>query len=91
MKVHEFTSSSEAYDATQCDEWISDGDIVIIRNEGVAGIAHTWPFAITENCGCLHKIAPDQEGKNFASKYQKSINECVRIAKENNWNRQDQF
>lgn len=56
MKVHTFTSTGDAYDETQCNENIANGDILVIESEGVVGIADTWPFAITQALGQLHRF-----------------------------------
>ena len=58
MKVHQFDSTSEAYDATQCDESVKDGDILVIKSEKVVGLATTWPFAISKAHGALHALKP---------------------------------
>ena len=55
--IHKFESTGEAYGACQCDERINKGDVLVIIPEGVVGIAHTWPFAITTEAGKLHKMA----------------------------------
>ncbi|WP_185749591.1 hypothetical protein [Stutzerimonas xanthomarina] len=36
--IHEFASSSDAYDATQCDESVRKGDALLIASEGVVGL-----------------------------------------------------
>ena len=54
--IHEFESSSEAYDACQCDEDIEDGDVLVVRPERVVGVANTWPFAVTKEHGDLHAL-----------------------------------
>ena len=53
-KVWRFPSTSNAYDACQTAEDISDGDVLVIEAEKVVGIAWTWPFALTESFGELH-------------------------------------
>jgi hypothetical protein len=63
VKVHHFCSSGEAYDATQCDENIKNGDLLVIESEGVIGIADTWPVAVTVAYGKLHTPA---EGYSLA-------------------------
>ena len=63
---HAFASTGNAYDATQCDEAIKTGDTLIIFAEGVVGIAMTWPFAITKECGKLHALAAPREGEALA-------------------------
>jgi hypothetical protein len=56
LAIHKFDTTEEAYDATQCDENISKGDILIVEDEKVVGIAYTWPIAITKEHGALHVI-----------------------------------
>lgn len=55
--VHEFDSTGEAYNATQIDKTIKAGDTLVIKNEQVVGVAHTWPIAITQESGNLHVLA----------------------------------
>lgn len=52
--IHEFETTGEAYDATQCDDNIADGDVLLIAREGVVAIADTWPLAVTVAAGKLH-------------------------------------
>jgi hypothetical protein len=52
--VHEFETTGEAYDATQCDDTIANGDVLLIVSEGVVGVADTWPVAVTFARGHLH-------------------------------------
>ena len=54
--IWQFDTTGDAYDACQCDERISDGDILWIPSENVIGIAGTWPVALTPNCGNLHSM-----------------------------------
>lgn len=56
LKIHKFESTGDAYDACQCDENISTGDILIIENEQVVGIADTWPVAVTQRHESLHGV-----------------------------------
>jgi hypothetical protein len=51
---HYFETSGHAYNASQCDENIQTGDLLIILSEKVIGIADTWPFAVTKAHGKLH-------------------------------------
>ena len=51
-----FDSSGEAYDACQCRDEIKTGHILIVPNEKVVGIAHTWPIAVTVERGNLHEV-----------------------------------
>lgn len=44
--VHTFESSREAYDLTQTDDNIKDGDVLVIPAEGIIGILiEAWPAA----------------------------------------------
>ncbi len=57
-KIHHFDSTVRAYDATQSDDNIKKGDVLIIESEKVVGLADTWPVAVTEWPGELHDLAP---------------------------------
>jgi hypothetical protein len=57
-RYHGFTTTGNAYDATQTDDRIAPGDTLLILPEGVIGIAHCWPFAVTAAFGKLHGISP---------------------------------
>lgn len=58
--THHFESTGEAYDACQCNALIKTGDMLIIPNEGVIGLAWAWPVAITAEQGALHGVTnPD--------------------------------
>lgn len=52
-----FESTGAAYDATQTDERINKGDVLVIDSEQVVGIADTWPIAVTIQAGKLHTPA----------------------------------
>lgn len=68
MKTHKFSSTGEAYDATQCDPLIQDGDMLIIKSEQVIGVAYCWPIAVTLKNGQLHSIKPDVNIQSVADK-----------------------
>ncbi len=55
-KIHHFKTTVEAYDATQTSDEIETGDVLIIEDEGVVGLADTWPVAVTRWPGELHGI-----------------------------------
>lgn len=65
MAAYLFDSSGDAYDAVQCDEKIKNGDILIIANEKVIGVACTWPVAVTKECGVLHSISDKDKWLNY--------------------------
>lgn len=58
-RVHTFAGdvdSGLAYDFTQCDDRIHDGDVLIVPSEGIVGfLAAAWPIAI-KGGGEFHRI-----------------------------------
>jgi hypothetical protein len=55
-----FDSTGGAYDATQVEDDIHHGDILLIPSEGVAGwLNEAWPVAATEAHGELHVPRPE--------------------------------
>ncbi|MCC9309889.1 hypothetical protein LN042_22925 [Kitasatospora sp. RB6PN24] len=66
--VHRFDSTAEAYDATQCDEEIRDGDVLVIEAESVVGfLVKAWPVSATAARGELHGFqGPIEEFKGGA-------------------------
>src|SRR5688572_19587937 len=53
-RVIEYPTTGEAYDAIQCDESITDGTVIIVRSEGVAGfVVDAWPVAVTAETGAF--------------------------------------
>ena len=65
MKIHQFASTKEAYDETQCSLDVKSGDILLIPRENVVGVAYVWPFSITTKHGALHSLV---EGTVFEGK-----------------------
>lgn len=60
--VHTFGSTVEAYNASQCDDEIRDGDVLSVPSKGVVGILQSaWPTALTAECGEFHglMLAPE--------------------------------
>lgn len=66
-----FTSTGEAYDVSQCDDRINDGDLLVVPTERVAGVlVKAWPVAATPEAGKFHAPQPgfdwaDVEGDNY--------------------------
>lgn len=85
MKTHQFNSTGDAYDACQCDESISTGDVLVIESERVAGVAHTWPFAVTLEAGHLHHLAPGYTAEGISAACGIGATEARRIAVERGW------
>ncbi|MEN3280068.1 MAG: hypothetical protein V7607_1208 [Solirubrobacteraceae bacterium] len=84
--VHEFESTSEAYDAVNVGETFSDqpvpvrnGDVLVVPSERVVGVAiHAWPTAITAERGCFHFLAPDASwsdvnGEDYSQSYARAV------------------
>lgn len=63
-RIHVFETSGNAYDAVQTDDRIATGDLLLIMDEAVVGVAMTWPFAVTAEPGHLHQVAP-KAGNTF--------------------------
>ncbi|MDE1918867.1 MAG: hypothetical protein KGJ57_22895 [Sphingomonadales bacterium] len=57
-RIHGFASTGNAYDATQTDDQIASGETLLILPEGIVGVAHCWPFAVTQVTGNLHGVQP---------------------------------
>ncbi|WP_199570569.1 hypothetical protein [Streptomyces murinus] len=70
-KVHRFDSTGDAYDATQWNDEIRDGDVLVVESEGVVGILRSaWPAALTPANGELHKLtapAGEVDGGRYAA------------------------
>lgn len=52
--THTFNTTGEAYDNSQSNEDIDNGDVLHIPTEGVVAVADTWPFAVTVKRGAMH-------------------------------------
>ena len=59
VNVWTFRDTETAYNSTQCDDDMKNGDILLIPSENVVGICHTYPIAITTKAGLLHKLNID--------------------------------
>lgn len=56
-RVHHFDDTRSAYDATQWNDEIRDGDVLVIASEKVVGLLRSaWPFALTVRHGELHTL-----------------------------------
>jgi hypothetical protein len=53
--VHTFRSTGEAYDASQTDDTIKDGDVLHVPSEHVTGFLYqAWPMALSTEHGAFH-------------------------------------
>ncbi|RUU78225.1 hypothetical protein [Mesorhizobium sp. M7A.F.Ca.MR.362.00.0.0] len=76
IRIHFFDSTGDAYDATQCDEDIKNGDVLVIPTACVVGLADTWPVAVTKQAGKLHVLA---DGKFETYRHQFGANAGQRV------------
>jgi len=65
MQIHRFSDTATAYDATQTGYnedsslTVRNGHVLVIESEQVVGLCDTWPYAVTEHSGSLHKVTAD--------------------------------
>lgn len=70
------TSTKAAYDASQTNPDIKDGDVLIVPNEGVVGFLYkAWPIATTTDTGHFHpyednEIKPWESGPEYDESFQ---------------------
>lgn len=56
------TGTSPAYDETQTNSDIQDGDVLIVPDEGVVGIMfYAWPTALTAESGAFHTFVENRD------------------------------
>lgn len=73
-RAHTFDSTGDAYNATQCDESIKSGALLLIESEHVVGLAGTWPIAVTVELGELHGVTDPWSA--FAGMIPKTSTDC---------------
>jgi hypothetical protein len=65
MRIFTFDNTSDAYDETQTNEEISDGDVLVVPSENVVGyLVQAWPVTVTRERGAFHswvEFGPDEE------------------------------
>lgn len=66
-RAHIFEDGTgDAYDTTQCDESIRNGDVLVVSSEGVVGIMlEAWPTAITAEHGHFHALLSPEPGETY--------------------------
>lgn len=87
--MHKFDSSVEAYDSVQCDEAISTGDLIWIPNEGIVGVAYTWPFSVTKVRNALHHIGNNKDGQEIIREFASSVAQACKFAQEQGYELND--
>lgn len=74
--AHEFESTGDGYDQTQCDDDIHDGDVLWVQSERVAGFLHeAWPIAVGENHGEFHAV---KDKDDFLAKFPRYVESWAR-------------
>jgi hypothetical protein len=58
--IHTFECSEDAYDSSQCDDAIKDGDI-LVTPESVAVLVQAWPVLVKGEPGEFHTLATSWE------------------------------
>jgi hypothetical protein len=59
--IHQFPTTGEAYDTSQWNSAIHDGDVLFVPSEGVYGfLFEAWPIAVTKAHGEFHGPAVDR-------------------------------
>jgi hypothetical protein len=87
-KIHEFETTGEAYDASQTDDNIKDGDILVATEEKVIGIlVQAWPVSIDSNkTGHFHALKPGLQWSTFeGGKYSDSYRLAVGTLVSRGW------
>lgn len=98
-KVHYFESTREAYEWTMCggehmfapEDWnnlqnIKNGDTLVVKSEGVVGVASTWPTAVTKQQGAFHSFGYLGWELNEEDYYEWDGEDDVsKMAKEKDW------
>lgn len=84
-KVHTFDSSKEAYDASQTQDEIHDGDLLFVPSEQLAGVlVGAWPVAVTEQRGEFHRLAEGITWETFEDgRYLKSAQMANAMGEQN--------
>jgi hypothetical protein len=66
--------SGRAYDITQTNEDIKDGDALVVLNEGIVGIMYkAWPTALTNEKGQFHQLGATWGGSPEEAEYVESV------------------
>ena len=88
VQEHMFPDTGTAYDTSQWNEDIHDGDVLIVPSEGVVGfMLSAWPIAVTEEPGYFHQLNTPGElsDDNYTSARQDGFERAVEIAKQKGW------
>lgn len=83
-KAHCFSDAREAYDQSQCDDSISDGDLLIIPESKTVGILYeAWPVEVSGDTDEVFHLPADNDWEMFLLKnprYQDAYNAALKVA-----------
>jgi hypothetical protein len=93
VKIHTFSSSGEAYNASQTHDEIKDGDILSVPSERVVGVLiEAWPTAVSEKTGEFHSLhdeidwaaipTDESSAKDYSASFELAVEELDRICLE---------
>lgn len=92
IKIHYCSSSREAYDASMCGQnfderdheihEVSLGDILVVEDEKIVGIADVWPVAVTKTHGDLHTLKEGISLSGYFAKFPGSAAKAREVAAE---------
>lgn len=88
MKIHVFENEIEAYDASQCDERIQDGDVLVaIAEKATAVLIKAWPTTVVRGTAQeLHQLRPEASWlETEGGRYAKSATEALLEAQVRGW------
>jgi hypothetical protein len=89
MKIHfGFRTSGEAYDASQTQEEISDGDILVVDNGRVAILVAAWPTQLSDEPkgGEFHRLQVAESWEHLdRGRYAESAKVARMIRKQSSW------
>lgn len=97
VQTHTFEDTGEAYDASQCNDNIKNGDVLICTEDRVVGILmEAWPVAVTIERGHFHTLAegsswshirqtPEYQGDEHFKDYSESETLAHKIRQERGW------
>lgn len=93
--IHTFSSTGEAYNASQTHDEIHDGDVLSVPSERVVGVMlSAWPTAVGEEHGEFHALNAgipwdaiphawkDGVTEDYSASFELAVKELDRIALE---------
>lgn len=83
-KAHCFYGAGEAYDSSQCDDSISDGDLLIIPETKTVGFLYqAWPVEVSGDTEGVFHLPADEDWEMFLLKnptYRPSYDAALKVA-----------